>query len=55
MNKEIELKPCRESFEAWYGSHKLPGYDEFGNYKNPWTQARWEAWQAALQHNEAAK
>lgn len=37
----------REEFCVWY--NKEAERNEFGNYKNPWTEARWEAFQAAYQ------
>ncbi len=35
----------RAEFEAWY--NKEAERNEFGQYKNPWTEARWVTWQAA--------
>lgn len=42
MNDEM-----REAFCVWY--NKEAERNEFGCYKNPWTEARWEAFQAAYQ------
>jgi len=32
MNKEIELKPCREAFEAWFSKQPLTTVPHSGGY-----------------------
>jgi hypothetical protein len=51
MNKEIELKPCREAFEVWAGQpfmySNLTKSDDGEWYMNNETQNAWCGWQAA--------
>jgi hypothetical protein len=41
----MKTELMRELFEAWYGREAKR--NEFDSYINPWTEARWESFQAA--------
>ncbi len=47
MNKEIELKPCREAFEAWAGTHLPLVKTVSGVYLHHATDMAYKGWQAA--------
>jgi len=51
MNKETELKPCREAFEAWAADYyRMKNFSRDMDYDGSYIQPinnEWEAWQAA--------
>jgi hypothetical protein len=47
MNKEIELKPCREAFEAWYDAAWWHNHTGSEPYFYPTKEDAWIIWQAA--------
>jgi len=49
MNKEIELKPCREAFEARY-QRDITHQREDEGYRNQFIQQDWEGFRAAWEH-----